>query len=107
MVFGKTENSFYRTQIWTIWDCFSLFQKFDTDKRWDYLEGRTSQLRFFKIKEIYFSLKAKRKEPVEDERLKMLERKRVNINVHKERKMEEIQISLVSENMIYNFFEEL
>ena len=33
--------------------------------------------------------------------------KKVNINAHKERKEEEIQISLVSENMICNFLGEL
>lgn len=56
-----------------------------------------------KIEEIYFSLKAKRKEPVEYERLEMLEGKKVNVNAQR-KKGKESQMSLVSENMIYNFF---
>lgn len=69
------------------------------------MEGRTSQLnKSVKIEEIYFSLKAKRKEPIEYERLEMLERKKVNVNAQRKKKGKESQMSLVSENMIYNFF---
>lgn len=69
------------------------------------MEGRTSQLnKSVKIEEICFSLKAKRKEPVECERLEMLERKKVNVNAQRKKKGKEIHMSLVSENMIYNFF---
>lgn len=69
------------------------------------MEGRTSQLnKSVKIEEIYFSLKAKRKEPIEYEILEMLERKKVNVNAQRKKKGKESQMSLVSENMIYNFF---
>lgn len=69
------------------------------------MEGRTSQLnKSVKIEEIYFSLKTKRKEPIEYERLEMLERKKVNVNAQRKKKGKESQMSLVSENMIYNFF---
>lgn len=69
------------------------------------MEGRTSQLNkdLSKLRKSILLLKARRKDPVEYERMEMPERKGVNRNARKEKKGEEIQNSLVSEN-IYIFF---